>query len=191
MQYEIDLPPDYGPDRVRERVATRGSGTDALPGLGLKAYVLRERGVDGSPVDQYAPFYWWASPAGMHAFLLGPGFAGLCADFGRPVVRRWSGLALAAGPDAGGRAVAATRTSTPLGADRPLGDAVEAVVEEVAGAARLPGVSHAAAVLDAAAWEVVRFTLWTGPAPAGPGVRYEVLHTSAPALADLPRGRLW
>ena len=72
MQYEITLPADYDMTIIRRRVATRGSATDAFPGLGVKAYAIRERGVLGSPVNQYAPFYLWADPAGMNQFLFGP-----------------------------------------------------------------------------------------------------------------------
>jgi hypothetical protein len=57
MQYEITLPADYDMEIIRERVATRGAALDDFAGLGLKAYLIRERGVDGSPVNQYAPFY--------------------------------------------------------------------------------------------------------------------------------------
>ncbi len=59
MQYELTLPVGYGTDVIRERVARTGHLLDDWPGLGLKAYLLRERGVHGSPVDQYAPFYLW------------------------------------------------------------------------------------------------------------------------------------
>src|SRR4051794_30507796 len=99
MQYEITLPADYDMSVIRHRVATRGAGTDDFPGLGVKAYAVRERGVAGSPVNQYAPFYFWAEAEGMDRFLFGPGFATLSADFGRPRVRSMNGVAFVAGPD--------------------------------------------------------------------------------------------
>lgn len=68
MQYEITLPADYDMGIVHERVAARGRLLDAFPGLGLKAYLVRERGAD-SPVNQYAPFYLWVTPEGMNSFL--------------------------------------------------------------------------------------------------------------------------
>lgn len=49
MQYEITLPADYDMGIIHDRVATRGALLDTFPGLGLKAYCVRERGVDGSP----------------------------------------------------------------------------------------------------------------------------------------------
>ncbi len=69
MRYEITLPADYDMGVIHRRVATRGSGTDRFPGLGIKAYLVRERGRHGSPVNQYAPFYLWAELSGMNAFL--------------------------------------------------------------------------------------------------------------------------
>ncbi|SCD81378.1 protein of unknown function, partial [Streptomyces sp. SolWspMP-sol7th] len=54
-QYEITLPADYDMGVIRRRVAVGGHVLDDRPGLGLKAYVIRERGVEGSPVNQYAP----------------------------------------------------------------------------------------------------------------------------------------
>ena len=61
MSYEITLPADYNMAIIRRRVADRGSTTDAFPGLGLKAYLMRERDGVSSPVNAYATFYLWAS----------------------------------------------------------------------------------------------------------------------------------
>jgi hypothetical protein len=49
MQYEVTLPADYDIGTIRTRVAGRGHLLDDRTGLGLKAYAIRERGVDGSP----------------------------------------------------------------------------------------------------------------------------------------------
>ncbi len=57
MQYPIGLPADYDMNVIRERVRTRGSALDDRAGLNLKAYCVRERAVDGSSVNAYAPFY--------------------------------------------------------------------------------------------------------------------------------------
>ncbi|MEV5342921.1 DUF4865 family protein, partial [Streptomyces sp. NPDC052676] len=74
MQYEITLPADYDMDVVRARVARVGHALDDWEGLGFKAYLTRERGVWGSPVNQYAPFYLWNTVRGMNSFLWGGGF---------------------------------------------------------------------------------------------------------------------
>jgi hypothetical protein len=110
MQYEITLPADYDMGIIHHRVATRGSGTDGFPGLGIKAYLVRERGRHGSPVNQYAPFYLWSELSGMNQFLFGPGFHGIGTDFGRPAVRTWHGIAISDGPEHASTPVAATRT---------------------------------------------------------------------------------
>jgi len=74
MQYEITLPADYDMKIIRNRVEKRGHLLDTFPGLGLKAYLIRERGMDDSPINQYAPFYLWASINGMTR-LRRPGYA--------------------------------------------------------------------------------------------------------------------
>ena len=71
MQYEITLPADYDMTVVRDRVARVGHLLDAWDGLGFKAYLMRERGVDGSPVNQYAPFYLWNTTEGMNLAVFG------------------------------------------------------------------------------------------------------------------------
>lgn len=186
MQYEITLPADYDMGIIRTRVATRGSALDGWAGLGLKAYCVRERGVDGSPVNQYAPFYLWRAPEGMNAFLWGPGFRGLSADFGRPAVRQWTGLAFESG-DLARTPVVATSHTSPIPPDvDPAGVIEEAVAGLVAG----DGVHSTALAVDTRNWQLLRFTLWHDE-PQDDGVRYRVLHLSHPELDDLPRGRHW
>lgn len=186
MQYEITLPADYDLQIIRDRVATRGSATDQLPGLGVKAYLVRERGQDGSPVNQYAPFYLWADPAGMREFLFGPAFMGLCRDFGRPAVRWWTGVAVSAGPAQRQPAVHATRALRPIDPSAALPDVVADLVQETTAAAGGEGVVLTATGIDPAAWTVVRFTLWSAPAPQDvPGERYQVRHVSDPERAAL------
>jgi hypothetical protein len=188
MQYEITLPADYDMKIIRERVATRGGAFDDFPGLGLKAYLVRERGVDGSPVNQYAPFYLWRSPAGMNRFLWGGGgFHNIVRDFGRPAVRNWTGVALEHGPARTDLPRHATRRTVrfPDGADPAA--TVSAALAEMS---TPPGVHSTALAVDPHSWELVHFTLWAS-APATDGVRYEVLHLSAPALAAIETGRHW
>ncbi|MEU2234419.1 DUF4865 family protein [Streptomyces vietnamensis] len=191
MQYEITLPADYDMEIIRRRVATRGHLLDAFPGLGLKAYLTREREA-GSPVNQYAPFYLWASPEGMNSFLWGPGFQGIVNDFGRPVVQHWTGLAYEEGPAAASAPGAATRRRTPLGEGVPPGEAVAEAVTRHAREARRDGVVASALAVDPRHWELLAFTLWAGPeAPADEGERFRVLHLSAPGRSALGAGRQW
>ena len=185
MHYEIALPADYDMAIVRDRVATRGATTDDFPGLGLKAYGIRERGVDGSPVNEYAPFYVWDSLDGMNRFLWGGPFEGLSRDFGRPVVQQWTGLCFERGPASGATPRAATKRVEPIGPDADAPQAIGAAVAQAREQAAAPGVHSAALGVDTRAWEPVHYTLWEAR-PANPtGVAYEVLHLSAPHVGEL------
>ncbi|MEV0189508.1 DUF4865 family protein [Kitasatospora purpeofusca] len=191
MQYEITLPADHDMRTVHRRIATKGPLLDGWPGLGLKAYLVRERGLDGSPVNQYAPFYLWRTTEGLNSFLLGPGFRTLCADFGRPAVRHWIGAGLRRGPAAAGPAgpVAATRLTERLPEDADPAEAVERALAELPDH---PDLHTAAVALDPARWELLRIALWHAGAPAGAsGTRYRVHHLSSPELDRLPVGRHW
>ncbi|MFJ6620609.1 DUF4865 family protein [Kitasatospora sp. NPDC091335] len=194
MQYEITLPADYDMGVIRRRVAEKGHLLDAFPGLGLKAYLVRERGRQGSPVNQYAPFYLWRTAEGMNGFLWGPGFRGLSADFGRPAVRHWLGAGLAHGASAAERGVAGPPTSATRETVRlpESADPAEAVERALAELPAHPALHTAAVAVDPSRWELLRFALWHGPAPEdAPGVRYQVLHLSSPDLDRLPAGRHW
>lgn len=183
MQYEITLPADYDMEIIRKRVATRGHLLDGFGGLGLKAYLVRE----GAPVNQYAPFYLWRSTTGMNRFLWGGGgFQGIVADFGRPVVRHWTGAAFAYGPARAAVPRAATRHTYRLPADQDPQEAVTRALAQMPEAA--PGAHSTALAVDPATWEIVHFTLWAD-APEGPGTHYEVLHLSTPE--ELDSGRRW
>ncbi|HVV14163.1 DUF4865 family protein [Amycolatopsis sp.] len=180
MQYELTLPADYDTGVIRRRVATRAKFTDDFPGLGLKAYLIRERGVAGSTVNQYAPFYLWRDVAGMGRFLVGGGgFQGIVDDFGRPPVRHWTGIAFERGAAATPLAASKEITRLPAGLDESIA--------EIGELARREDVHSAALAFDPTAWQLVRLVLWSEP---GPG-RCEVLHLSHPELDELPRGRHW
>ncbi|HET6855655.1 MAG TPA: DUF4865 family protein [Streptomyces sp.] len=184
MQYEITLPADYDMDVVRERVATRGHLLDDFPGLGLKAYLMRERGAH-SPVNQYAPFYLWAAGDAMASFLLGPGFQGVVDDFGRPEVRHWSGLLYAEGPASGSRPRTAVRRRQRIPEATPLTAVGEEAMKETRRLAGLDAVVCASLALDPRSWEFVYLTLWDHVAPDAPGELFEVLHVSASHRAEL------
>ncbi|ATY16261.1 DUF4865 domain-containing protein [Amycolatopsis sp. AA4] len=166
MQYEIDLPAGYD---IEHRVATRGHRTDEFPGLGLKAYLVRD--------NQYAPFYLWADTAGMSRFLWGGGgFEGIVQDFGRPPVRHWTGARCLAGP---------ARASTPKFATKRVGQFPEDFDRELEQLARNPAVHTTALVIDPRSWESVRFTLWTAAPTEDADVQYRVLHLSRPNIDQL------
>lgn len=196
MQYELTLPADYDMEVIRGRVARIGHLLDDWEGLGLKAYLMRERGVDGSPVNQYAPFYLWNAVEGMNSFLWGGAFQGLAGDFGRPAVRQWTGLAFEDGAAADAPAAVAVRHRRPVPEGVVLADFMARAVEANRRLAGREGAVLAAAAVDTGRWELVGFSLWAhrepaGEALAGGGEVYQVLHVSQPGRKALPRGRQW
>ncbi|MFE4452165.1 DUF4865 family protein [Streptomyces sp. NPDC056796] len=190
MQYEITLPADYDMGIIRRRVATRGHLLDAFPGLGLKAYLVRERG-GASPVNQYAPLYLWSAPEGMNSFLRGPGFQGVVDDFGRPAVRHWAGLSYREGAASGAPPRTAVRHRERIADTVRPAAAVEAALEEGRVTAGAPGAVATALAVDPHHWELLHFSLWEDEPPRVPGDRYEVLHVSSPERDRLGRGKQW
>ncbi|MFI6334984.1 DUF4865 family protein [Streptomyces sp. NPDC050535] len=191
MQYEVTLPADYDMDVVRARATGKGPLLDDFPGLGLKAYLMRERGVDGSPVNQYAPFYLWNTPEGMNSFLWGPGFQGLVDDFGRPRVRQWTCLSYEEGVAAGSPALVAVRRRQSVPEGVRLSEVMAEAVREAERLATLEGALCAAAVVDPGAWELLHFSLWEHDTPKAPGEVFQVLYVNAPERDRLPGGRQW
>ncbi|KPI20478.1 hypothetical protein OK074_1307 [Actinobacteria bacterium OK074] len=191
MQYELTLPADYDTGIVRARVARIGHLLDDWAGLGFKAYLLRERGVDGSPVNQYAPFYLWNTVEGMNAFLWGGSFQVLSDDFGRPSVRQWTGLAYEPGVAVDSPALVAVRRRLPVPEGARLAEVTREAVEEAGRLAALDGAVGAAAAIDPSRWESVHFSLWAHDAPKAEGEVFRVLHLSTPGRQSLPRGRQW
>jgi hypothetical protein len=169
--------------RRRLPVATRGHRTDAFPGLGLKAHLVRER-TAGSPVlNQYAPFYLWHDVGGMSRFLVGGGgFQGIVEISAAPVAH-WTGIALEPGPARAAPSRSASREVTPLGEETGLAGAIEDLRKQ----AKRGGVHTAALAFDPFQWQLLRFVLWGDEAPG----RYEVLHLSSPHLSEIPAGRHW
>jgi len=185
MQYQITLPADYDMDIIRRRIATRGSALDAFDGLGLKAYLVRDR-ANGSSINQYAPFYLWADTAGMREFLWGgAGFGGIVADFGRPAVRHYTGAAFRPGRAFVDNPDTARFDTAPLPADVDpavcVADALDALDDRVEDAS----VHSAAVVVDPDRWVLGHLILSVrGEKPPQPG-EYEVLHLSRPHIGEL------
>jgi hypothetical protein len=191
MQYELTLPADYDMGVIRDRVARAGHLLDDWDGLGLKAYLVRERGTHGSPVNQYAPFYLWNTAEGMNRFLWDGGFQKLSDDFGRPPVRQWTGLAYQEGRAAGSPARAAVRRRRPVPDGARSARVARDAVREAERLAGRDGAVLAAVAVDTGRWELVHFSLWEHEAPEADGEVFQVLHLSAPGRDRLPRGRQW
>ena len=189
MQYRITLPAAFDMQTVRDRVAATGPLLDDYPGLGVKAFLIREKGVDGSTANEYAPFYLWADSAGAASFLWsGVGFPAIVRDFGRPTVQTWvGGTSRSAGGDLTG-ARYAVRTTRALGVDTDVVTAAAAADEEAAATVATPGVLLAAYGIDPQTWELVTFALHAErPARVtADAALFQVLHVSAPEHQQLP-----
>lgn len=186
MQYEITLPADYDMGIIRERVARKGHLLDTFPGLGLKAYLIRERGVDNSPINQYAPFYLWATIDGMTRFLWGGGgFSGIVDSFGRPIVQSWAGISYKRGSANHVLPNKATRYIETIPTDVDPATIMGKVNARLNRRASIPGVHSTAIALDPQRWELVHFTLWKEIDEKIQEVRYQVLHLSTPYLKDI------
>ncbi len=185
-QYGIPLPADYDMGIIRARVASRGGSFDDFPGLGVKAFMIREKGRFGATQNLYAPFYVWPEIEPMWGFLAGAGFRGIVDSFGRPPVETWLGLAYAR--EAAKRPLQEMRSvlrslepiepGTDLGLlrDGEIAGAEEAVEDE-------PDLLLRAVGVDPEKWSLSRFDCYACPQDALPtGVfSYEVLHVSAPS----------
>ncbi|MGW2488392.1 DUF4865 family protein [Streptomyces sp. NPDC001606] len=191
MQYEFTLPADYDMGVIRSRVGRVGHLLDDWDGLGIKTYVMRERGVHGSPVNQYGPFYLWNTMEGMNSFLWGGLFQGPVDSFGRPEIRQWSGLAFEEGSASGSAASYAVRRRLPVPEGVELAAFMADAAAETERLAAEDGAVLAASAVDTRAWEVVHFSLWEHDTPKADGDVFQVLHLSAPGRALLPRGRQW
>jgi len=190
MQYSITLPADYDMQAIRARVASKGPAFDTLDGLGLKCFLIRERGRFGAQSNEYAPAYLCPHIDSMWGFLAGAGFAGIKESFGTPPVETWPALAYArsarlTNPRA---IVALTREDETLGTDANLVERRERETDAALDAVeRTPGLLARAVGLDPSNWRLVRFDYWVLPQQELPtqSRSYEVLHVSAPAFAEL------
>jgi hypothetical protein len=193
MQYEISLPTDYDMEILRKRVETAKSILDEREGVGFKAYLIREV-ANGSPVNQYAPFYMWSDTRAMSSFLYaGNGFERIIRSFGRVPVRQWTGVARY--PGAAAQAVelprAASRRTRPVPVfDETLSAWIEETAAEAEQTAKRDGAHTVALAIDPTRWELVEFALWADAAPEDVEAteRYEVLHVSKPSIGALPVG---
>lgn len=182
MQYPIALPADYDMAIIRERVRARGAALDDRAGLNVKAYCIRERGVDGSDVNAYAPFYLWDDAGAAAEFLWGgAGFDGIVRDFGRPTVHTWVPTAADAGPVAAADVTHAVLRSEALEPEVDLVTAARDLNERAAAHAEHRQTHRAVAGIDPRTWHSVEFRTVAGtPDEAGDTV-LTVLHISEPS----------
>jgi hypothetical protein len=181
-QYAVPLPADYDMGIIRGRVRENGSKMDGFPGLGLKAYLIQEKGVRGADINQYAPFYRWDEvDAAARFFFGGLGFGGIVRDFGRPAVRTWIEGRCHAMADPVGRARFATTSTLSL---PPHSDPTDAAMRAESAMMQIfesEGVALSLFGIDPERWETVHLTLWSDEPEPESGQVYEVLHVSGPA----------
>jgi Domain of unknown function (DUF4865) len=189
-QYQITLPADYDMQIIRDRVANKGASFDTFAGLGLKCFLIREKGKFGARVNQYAPVYLWPQIDAMWDFLAGPAFGGIKEAFGVPPVETWPGLAFARTEKLSNPAAIASLTreeeNVPLETDLVELRRREAeLASDLVNSTR--GLLARAVGLDPRTWHLVRFDYWEQSQADLPAdlFSYEVLHTSAPALDEL------
>jgi hypothetical protein len=127
----------------------------------------------------------------MNRFLWGAGFEGLTRDFGRPVVRQWTGLAFERGPASDAAPNVATRRIEAIAPDSDPTEVIGAALVATRERARATTVHSTALAIDTRAWELVHFTLGASPAPEDAGTAYEVLHLSSPHFDQFKAGRQW
>jgi hypothetical protein len=181
MAYPIGLPADYDMSIIRTRVRVRGAALDDRAGLGIKAYCVREVGVDSSPVNEYAPFYLWTDAAAAGAFLWGgQGFDGIVRDFGRPRVHTWVPAALGTGARGPAEVTHALLRTTSLDPGADLVAVADALSTRVADRAADPGTHVAVAGIDPATRRTVEFTTVAGLGDPGDATVSRVLHVSQP-----------
>lgn len=183
MQYEITLPADYDMRIIHERVRTKGALLDDLPGLGFKAYGIRERGMDGSTLNQYSPFYLWVDTSAMSHFLWGGGgFGGIIGSFGRPQVQHWTGIRFLTGPAIGATPTRAVKHTRSIGHEEDPQSAVSQALERAEATARRSGVHSITVAVDPLRWQLLEYAMFQDETPQTDSPRYRVLHLSTPQL---------
>jgi Domain of unknown function (DUF4865) len=188
-QYAITLPADYDMGIIRKRVAAKGASFDTFPGLGLKVFLIREKGRFGAESNQYAPLYLWPAVESLWGFVAGEAFKGVTQSFGWVPIKHWLGLAFAKNEACECERIrSVTREDQLISAGTDL---MELRAREVAEARRkaqsLAGLMASVVAINPDSWELVRFDYWSfGQSDLPPATySYEVLHVSAPNFGAL------
>ena len=192
MNYQLTLPNGTDMEALRERIPLIGQRFDKLPGLGYKAFLFRKRGENGSPVNQYAPFYLWKDQDAANRFLWeGGGFDGVVGAYGRPVVQTWLGTRVAFGPAESAIPRWAVRHVEQIRESSVLEDLVAEASDRVDGLARRDGTHSVAFAVDPRTWTSVELTLTLErPSDQRDDEVYEVPYLSTSDTSSLHEGRV-
>lgn len=187
LNYQLSLPHTFDMKALRERIPGIGTRFDNLPGIGAKAFLIREKGVNGSPLNQYAPFYLFTTDAAAASFLWeGEEFSGVVSAYGRPLVQTWIGGGYVRGPAIAQTPKWAVRTVSRLPVDAAPAVTAASTRDRLVERTSEAGLHSAAFGIDTRTWELVEFSMHTDkPAPGG-GELYEIIHLSAPDEKLLP-----
>lgn len=167
LNYRIFPDADFDMGELRGRIPSIGARFDGLPGLRMKAFLLRE-----GEVSEYAPFYLWNDTDAAAAFLWNDGgFAGVATRYGRPAALTWLTVAVDEGPVAD-LPRWAVRSTESLSAEEPL--------EQHAARLRARSVdAHTTvAAIDPATWTAITLTLHVERPDDRHGDLYEVPYLS-------------
>jgi hypothetical protein len=188
-QYTVTLPADYDMAIIRNRVASKGPGFDDFPGLGLKIFMIREKGRFGAESNQYAPVYLWPEIEPMWGFVAGDGFRGILDAFGRVPIRYWLGFAYARAEGIDLMSIrSVSREEARIDPGTDLAGLRRNELEQArAAVASTAGLLARAVGVDTECWSLVRFDYWAREQSSLPeGTRsYEALHISAPDAEKL------
>ncbi|GJE46503.1 DUF4865 family protein [Methylobacterium soli] len=182
--YRHRLPADYPMARIRGRIAERGPSWDETPGLGFKAFVVRERGRLGAEENAYASLYLWREAGAALDFLTDARFASVVETFGRPRIDTWLALDARAAPAGPARTLIREAVGIEPGTDLRALRAGEA--ERNRAALARDGRLAVVSAVDAGAWRLLRLTLSPEPpARSEQAGAYEILHLARPGWAAL------
>jgi hypothetical protein len=95
-------------------------------------------------------------------------------------VKHWVGVRYVLGPGRDSAPRSATRETIDLSPEDDVARVVADAEAQARRAQALPDLHSQAIALDPHGWQLVRFSIWSGPAPESEGVSYEVRHLSAP-----------
>lgn len=182
-QMELRFPDDTDMSRVRQWMVDEGPETDNAVGLRFKAYLVRERGVRGSQVNEYAPFFVWEDLRGL-AYLLwqSDGFSRVLEHFDRPRVQAWVGAGFEWGPASKRTPNFATRRIVQFAENSDPRAERQALLAQVRELATLDNVRSAMIGIDANSWSAVLFVLWVSEPEGDWDALYTVEHFSMPGV---------
>ena len=184
MQYTFPLPDDHDMRTIRNRVAERGHLFDKLEGLFEKAFLISEKGIAGATKNSYAPFYLWNHDEAISNFLVSDKFKAVSEAFGRPTIKTWLPLYFSTGLAKLNKPAFATRETLDISPESDLEEMRRIEYKVHRHWAEHPANHSGFIGLDAEAWQIVRFALWTkSPESLPDGTEtFEVVHLSAPGL---------